>query len=208
MTTVYVFCKDADKVEKYEKSDNEIMPYVYNKSLTVAEFKGSSNSSVVWTDKKTMESWSRFWEGGHSKQSQHYAGRAFDIGQNLSSGARNNLRKTAINSGLWNYVEPAYLTPSWVHVENKNNKSAGATGYPALVEGQKGNYVLILQDALNTLGYKTDFDGYFGTNTKKAVIDFQKMNGIPADGMVSCLTWTTLTQQVTGIGKTPTLLYP
>lgn len=61
----------------------------------------------------------RPWEGGHSAQSQHYAGVAFDAGQILSNSERNRLRNTAINSGVWSYVEPARLTPTWVHFDKR-----------------------------------------------------------------------------------------
>ena len=44
---------------------------------------------------------------GHGNQSQHYAGTAFDVGQRLSNSERNRLRTSAINSGIWAYVEPA-----------------------------------------------------------------------------------------------------
>ena len=39
----------------------------------------------------------RSWEGGHSGQSQHYAGVAFDVGQRLSNAQRNAIRN-AVNS--------------------------------------------------------------------------------------------------------------
>ena len=47
----------------------------------------------------------RPYEGGHEQMSQHYAGVAFDVGQNLSSSERDALRNSAINSGIWSYVE-------------------------------------------------------------------------------------------------------
>ena len=56
----------------------------------------------------------RSWEGGHSNLSQHYAGLAFDVGQNLTSSGRAVMRNLAIQSGIWNYVEPVVLTPRWV----------------------------------------------------------------------------------------------
>ena len=40
-------------------------------------------------------------------------GLAFDVGQNLSVAGRNEMRNLAISSGIWNYVEPASLTPRW-----------------------------------------------------------------------------------------------
>ena len=108
------------------------MPYNTNGTLKVKEFRGSSNSPTLWTTKRTMQSWNsqryiygapipvgfafkRPWEGGHGNQSQHYAGTAFDVGQRLSQSQRNRLWNSANNSGVWSFVEPISLTPTWVH---------------------------------------------------------------------------------------------
>ena len=48
----------------------------------------------------------------HKANTMH--GVAFDAGQALSSSERNRLRETASSFGLWSYVEPASLTPTWV----------------------------------------------------------------------------------------------
>ena len=40
-------------------------------------------------------------------QSQHYAGVAFDVGQNLSASGRLAMRNLAASSGFWTYVEGA-----------------------------------------------------------------------------------------------------
>ena len=110
-------------------------------------------------------------------QSQHYAGMAMDMGQNLSSTQRNALRQTATDTGVWSYVEPAYLTPTWVHVDKRLGPPACAAGYPALRRGDKGVYVLTLQDALNAIGVVgSGLDGVFGQNTEKAVKQFQSYN--------------------------------
>lgn len=53
---------------------------------------------------------------GHGTQSQHYAGTAFDVGQNLNSVEREVLRRSAKNSGVWTYVEPITTAPTWVNV--------------------------------------------------------------------------------------------
>lgn len=98
----------------------------------------------------------RSWEGGHSAQSQHYAGVAFDAGQVLSNSERNRLRNTAINSGVWSYVEPASFTPTWVHFDKRFGRPAcGTSGYPLIKRGSISTYVLIAQDGLNTLGFST-----------------------------------------------------
>lgn len=39
-------------------------------------------------------------------KSQHYAGVAFDVGQTLSNTQRTRLYNSAVNSGVWSYVEP------------------------------------------------------------------------------------------------------
>lgn len=89
-------------------------------------------------------------------QSQHYAGVAFDSGQALSNSERNRLRTTAINSGVWSYVEPANLTPTWVHFDKRFGRPAcGTAGYPLIRRGSISTYVLIAQDDLNTLGFRT-----------------------------------------------------
>ena len=62
---------------------------------------------------------------------------------------------------------------------------AGPTPEPILRTGSRGQEVKDLQSRLNALGYYNDeIDGQFGAMTKAAVIDFQKANGLDADGMV------------------------
>ena len=57
----------------------------------------------------------RPWEGGHAGQSQHYAGTAFDVAQLWTNEQRARLRTSAQNSGLWSYIEPVSISPTWVH---------------------------------------------------------------------------------------------
>ena len=62
---------------------------------------------------------------------------------------------------------------------------AGPTPEPVLRTGSRGEDVKTLQGRLHDLGYYTDeIDGQFGAATKAAVIDFQRANGLDADGMV------------------------
>ena len=136
MAKILVYNNDNNRMETYYRGENEAMPYNTNRSLTVGEFRGSSGSPTLWTTKRAMQSWNatrylygapipvgfafkRPWEGGHSNQSQHYAGVAFDVAQALSNDERNRLRNLAIESGVWSYVEPARLTPTWVHFDKR-----------------------------------------------------------------------------------------
>lgn len=141
-------------------------------------------------------------------QSQHYAGVAFDVGQSLSDDDRTALRNSAVSSGIWSYVEPATLTPTWVHFDKRFGRPAcGTAGYMQIKRGSVSNYVLIVQDDLNTLGFRTGgLDGIFGQQTENAVRGYQQSRGLKADGIVGCNTWRSLQEDVVGTGRTATTI--
>jgi len=222
MAKIIVFNNASNRMEISHRAENDPMPYSLDRTLTVREFRGSSNSPTLWTSLRTMEAWNatrrafaspiplgfafkRPWEGGHAPQSQHYAGVALDVGQRLTAAQRNNLRTLAQRLGVWTYVEPAHLTPTWVHFDRRMVPPAcAAGGFPVLRRGSLNNYVLTLQDSLNTAGYPTGvLDGIFGEQTENAVRNYQRARGLTADGIVGCLTWTRLMQDVVGNGRKP-----
>lgn len=141
-------------------------------------------------------------------QSQHYAGTAFDVGQTLSSTRRLALWNSANSSGVWSYVEPIRLTPTWVHWDKRFGRPACSSGgFPLLRRGSISNYVCIAQDDLNTLGFKTGgLDGIFGAQTENAVRAYQTQVGLSVDGIVGCNTWRALQNAVIGIGPTNTTI--
>ncbi len=70
-------------------------------------------------------------------------------------------------------------------------------GYPVIRQGKKNTYVAVLQDALTSLGYSTSgIDGIFGSNTKNAVIRFQRANNLTPDGIVGCNTWRAIVNKI------------
>lgn len=93
---ILVYNNDTNKIERYERTLGQPMPYVNSSWLTVKEFRGSSKSTILWTSKNVMRAFyttrarfgpiyvgyafKRIFEGGHSGQSQHYAGGSFDTG--------------------------------------------------------------------------------------------------------------------------------
>ena len=109
---------------------------------------------------------------------------------------------------MWSYVEPASLTPTWVHFDKRSFPPACTTGgYPLVRQGSRGVYVLVAQDGLNTLGFRTGgLDGVFGAQTRNAVISYQRSRGLTADGIVGCNTWRSLQEDVVGIGATSTTI--
>ena len=225
MAKILVYNQDTNRMETYIRGENEAMPYNANRTLKVKEFRGSSKTNILWTDKRTMQTWNsqryiygkpifvgfafkRPYEGGHGNQSQHYAGTAFDVGQNLTNSGRTILRNSAINARIWSFVEPAQLTPSWVHFDKRFGIPACSSGgYPIIRQGSRGNYVCIAQDGLNTLGYRTGgLDGVFGTQTNIAVKKKQKAKGLSIDGIIGCNTWRSLQEAVVGRGATSTTI--
>ena len=215
MATIKVYNNDENRMETYFRREDEAMPYNTGNTLSVSEFRGSSMSDLLWTEKRAMQAWSSFRfmygapihvgyafkrpsEGGHSPQSQHYAGMAFDVGHNLNNTQRAQMRSLAVNSGLWTYVEPVSISPTWVHFDKRRGTPACASGgYPSVRLGVLGAYVLILQDALDSLGYITGgLDGIFGSATATAVTAFQQNRGLTPDGIVGCNTWRALVDAV------------
>ena len=98
MAKLYVYDSYENRMLVYNNlNENDPMPYSYGSTLSVREFRGSSNARVLWTTTRAMEAWNltrrrygagipvgyafkRIWEGGHGTASQHYAGVAFDVG--------------------------------------------------------------------------------------------------------------------------------
>lgn len=225
MAKILIFNQDTNRMETYFRNESDAMPYNANRTLRVREFRGSSKSNILWTDKRTMQAWNsqryiygapiyvgfafkRPYEGGHGNQSQHYAGTAFDVGQGLTNAQRTVLRNSAKNSGVWSYVEPASLSPTWVHFDRRFGTPACASGgYPTVRQGSRGNYVCIAQDDLNTLGFRTGgLDGVFGTQTNNAVRRYQASRGLSVDGIIGCNTWRSLQENVVGTGATSTTI--
>lgn len=222
MAKIIVYNNATNRMETYYRDEGEPMPYNAERSLLVREFRGSSQSPTLWTSRTAMQSWNgqrriwgspinvgyafkRPWEGGHGKQSQHYAGTSFDVAQGWPSAQREALRRSAASSGLWIYVEPRSLAPTWVHFDRRQLPPACSAGYPLLRQGSVSTYVLVLQDGLNTLGLSTGgLDGMFGNRTKYAVVEYQRLKGLSMDGIVGCGTWTALQNDVVGAGRTQT----
>lgn len=223
MPVIYIYNPSNNLVERYYRGLLEPMPYVTGSTMTVGEFRANSVSNILWTDRRMIQSWNvfrrgwgrpifigyafkRIWEGGHTGQSQHYAGTALDIAHTLTASDREALRNYAVNSGVWTYVEPASITPRWIHVDDRfGNPACASGGFPQVSSGSKGVYVFILQDALSALGFTGGgLDGVFGPGTRRALINYQTRQGLSASGVADCATWQRLVAQANGIGQTST----
>ena len=95
--------------------------------------------------------------------------------------------------------------PAWTHwgipkglYSAEELKAAGievleGANMPTLRRGNQGDEVADLQMLMNSkFGYKLDIDGDFGSKTEAAVKDFQRKQGLNADGVVGKKTWAAL----------------
>ena len=205
MARLLVYDAYENKVYTYSSlNENDPMPYSTGMTLTVREFRGRSNSPVLWTTIAAMEAW-------NLTRSQHYAGVSFDVGQRLSQTQRTAIYRAARSTGAWGYVEPLSQTPTWVHIDRRYGTPAcsGTTaGYPTLRRGSRGCYVMILQDALSTLGYQTGsrIDGIFGSRTEEALRGYQRRTSLRVDGVCGCNSWKKISTAVLGVGRTRTTI--
>lgn len=70
---------------------------------------------------------------------------------------------------------------------------AATSGRPVLRQGDRGAFVIDIQDQLHELGYASgEPDGIFGPLTRSAVMAFQADNDLEADGIVGDRTWRAL----------------
>lgn len=79
---------------------------------------------------------------------------------------------------------------NWVKRLQEECNKQGFSSYPTLKKGARGNITKLVQEKLVSLGYNTNgIDGIFGSGTEKAIISFQKNNGLVDDGIVGKNTW-------------------
>jgi len=57
MARILVYNNDTDQMETYYRGEREPMPYNTGNTLSVGEFRSSSKSSTLWTEKRAMQSW-------------------------------------------------------------------------------------------------------------------------------------------------------
>ncbi|MBQ8160511.1 MAG: D-alanyl-D-alanine carboxypeptidase family protein [Clostridia bacterium] len=86
------------------------------------------------------------------------------------------------------------LTPSpvpvWGNVMAMTPDPSQPTQAPVLRTGSKGDEVIRLQERLRELGYlKGSVDGQFGSETQRALTEFQRENGLQADGVAGSATF-------------------
>ncbi|NCB30997.1 MAG: hypothetical protein EOM66_06265 [Clostridia bacterium] len=160
----------------------------------------------AWTDERLLQAYeavrsafgpvwigSCFKRAGHG-QSAHYAGLALDMGQGMIREERTELRRFCLESPLFSYVEPGYLTPTWVHAEiSIAPPCLPGRGYPFLSPGDAGPHIFLLQDLLCRQGFPCLLTGHFCEDTRLALVSYQSRENLPAHGLADGALWNHLT---------------
>ena len=109
------------------------------------------------------------------------------IGKTIAQAITNN------NISISNVKPTVNNADNWIKRLQEECNKQGFSSYPTLRKGARGNITKLLQEKLVSLGYNTNgVDGIFGSGTEKAVISFQKNNGLVIDGIVGKNTWNKL----------------
>ena len=112
------------------------------------------------------------------------------IGKTIAQAIANkNINNSDVKSAVNNEIK-SNNTDNWIKRLREECNKQGFSDYPTLKKGARGNITKLVQEKLVSLGYNTNgIDGIFGSATKKAIISFQKSNGLVADGIVGINTW-------------------
>ena len=112
------------------------------------------------------------------------------IGKTIAQAIVNkNINSSDLKSTVNNDIK-SNNTDNWIKRLQEECNKQGFSSYPTMKKGARGNITKLLQEKLVSLGYNTNgIDGIFGIGTKKAVMSFQKSNGLVVDGIVGQNTW-------------------
>ena len=112
------------------------------------------------------------------------------IGKTIAQAIANkNINNSDVKSTVNNEIK-SNNTDNWIKRLREECNKQGFSSYPTLKKGARGNITKLLQEKLVSLGYNTNgIDGIFGIGTKKAIMSFQKSNGLVVDGIVGQNTW-------------------
>ena len=115
-----------------------------------------------------------------------------------------------VGKSTWYKISSLYTAVTRLAELNSEGSTLGIGTVPpssVLRQGSRGQDVITLQYLLNVISEyysgipSPDQDGIFGNGTRQAVIAFQQMMGLAADGVVGPSTWNALYRTYQGIGQ-------
>ncbi len=170
------------------------LPQTRRLHLTAGRFFSHARTDTGWTDLAALAALERFYRecgipfaverafAAPSPASPHGSGVSFDLGRLLPGPLRRELRKKAVQSGLFYRVEPEFSCPDCVHVD--------CLPRPRLREGDAGVFVFYLQALLRQREVYSDVcTGVFGEPTRRAVLRLQTAESLPHSGIADEALW-------------------
>ena len=144
------------------------------------------NAGANWAKKGTIDTLPNtlccvFWQDTSDRSKMSHIG--FYIGSGMMIHCSGTVKKEKLSAKCTHWAIPKGLS------------EGGDTPMPSertIRQGDRGEDVRKMQEILMGLGYNvgsTGADGIFGKNTKAAVVEFQKKNGLTADGICGPRTW-------------------
>ncbi len=199
MPTVLIFSENTLCASKVLAGDAQL-PFVESMRFTAADFAGRSRSPLLWTERGALTAldalsrlagvpfavdyaFRRSGECGHSLDSRHLTGCAFDVGRSLAPAQRRSLRALALNWAGFCVSAPACLSGYCLHL-------GWGEARPALSNGDCRAAVCVLQDALRIGDFFSGaISGCFDAETRRAVLRMQRACGFAETGDVRGREW-------------------
>ncbi len=211
---IYVHNEELNKIEKYERSLSQDMPYTTNKHLTVSAFLGDNNTNVLWSSKAFLEAFEssidhemypfhvnegffRGWQVVKNGMYVHKLGSACNGAENLSYCDKVNLTKALEFSNQFTKIGHMDIDSTVVHMHQCGEHVNEVIPFPSLRFGDIGVAVFVLQDTLWALSYPVEeLNGEFDMKLEYLVKEYQRTNGLAVDGIVGSNTWLSIMKEV------------
>ena len=196
VVTLYV-CTAGKAPARYSLDEHAPLPGLTDARLSAAGFFRRSRAYTGWTDAAALQALDRFSReatlpfridrafADPLAASPHGSGVSFDLGRHLPFRIQQALRTRAVKSGLFYRVQPEALCPDCVHID--------CLPRPVLQEGDSGVFVFWLQALLQSLCLYHDVcTGTFQSETRRAVLRFQRICCQPCTGVADERLWRAL----------------
>lgn len=169
---------------KYVYNKTGIKPFIYMSKSVCRAYKGWDASFPLWCAQYKNKASTGYQESPWTDNKGFGPWKAPLIYQYTSHG---------VLSGYNGFLDldKSYIS-DW-DVYCKPIKETSPVSHPMIRKGAKGEAVKLAQTLLNAHGFYLKVDGIFGMLTESAVLEYQALNNLKADGIIGPKTWAALT---------------